>query len=73
MSRQDILNQFGKNLRVERVKNGLSQEKLAEKAGLSCFTHIGKIERGEMNPTLTTIVSIMKALNVSFEDFYKIY
>lgn len=71
MDKKALLKQFGKNLRAERNRNGLSQEKLAEAAELSNFSHIGKIERGEMNPTLTTIVAIIKALDISFEALYK--
>ena len=33
--------------------------------------HIGTIERGETNPTLTTIIAIMETLNIDFEKLYK--
>ena len=67
-----VLIEFGKNLRAERNRAGLSQEGLAEKIGICAGNHIGTIERGETNPTLTTIVSIMKTLNISFEKLYDI-
>jgi transcriptional regulator with XRE-family HTH domain len=72
MNKKDIKKEFGLNLKAERNRNNLSQEKLAELANLSSFTHIGKIERAEMNPTLTTIVSLMRALDVTFEDLFDI-
>ncbi|MDD3437082.1 MAG: helix-turn-helix transcriptional regulator [Candidatus Gastranaerophilales bacterium] len=71
MHEKEIMRKFGNNLRAERARLGLSQEKLAELAGLSCFTHIGKIERGEINAKLTTIVKLLKALNLPFDELLK--
>lgn len=69
---QDILVQFGKKVREERQKQRLSQEQLAEKAGLH-RTYIGMIERAEKNITLENIHKICKALGfnlgVLFKDF----
>ena len=45
MRQEYILNKIGNNLRAERNRLGLSQEELAEKAGLQ-REHISKIERG---------------------------
>ena len=67
MQKNNILKEFGRNLKAERNRAGLSQEKLAEKIGLSFGQVIGTIERGEVNTSLTTIVSIMQALNISFD------
>jgi hypothetical protein len=44
---------------------------LAELAGLSYFTHVGKIERGEINAKLTTIVKLLKALNLPLDALLK--
>ena len=60
---ESILNLFGKNVRELRQKKGLSQEKLAEIAGLH-RTYIGMIERAEKNITLLNIAKIAKALKV---------
>ena len=67
MEKNSILVEFGKNLRAERNRAGYSQDGLAEKIGICAGKHIGTIERGETNPTLTTIVSIMKTLNIEFD------
>ena len=64
---QDILVQFGKKVKEERLKQRLSQEQLAEKAGLH-RTYIGMIERAEKNITLLNMHKIAKALNVSLCD-----
>ncbi len=67
---QDILVQFGNKVRKERHKQRLSQEQLAEKAGLH-RTYIGMIERAEKNITLENIHKICKALNFNLGAFFK--
>jgi len=54
---------FGNNMRLIRKEKGLSQEALADIAGLH-RTYIGAIERGEQNISLDNINKIAKALNV---------
>ena len=61
-----ILIKFGQKVRAERQKQGLSQEELAEKAGVH-RTYIGMIERGEKNITLLNIEKIAKALNIPLD------
>lgn len=62
--------EFGNNLRAERVRKGLSLEELGRIANLNP-SHIGKIERAEMAPTLHTILSLLEALNIDFETLVK--
>ncbi len=64
---ENILIKFGKRVREERVKQNLSQEELAEKAGVH-RTYIGMIERAEKNITLENIERISRALNLSPKD-----
>lgn len=59
--------EFGRNLRITRQIKGYSLEKLAMLANLNP-THIGKIERAEMAPTLLTILSLLDALNADFNS-----
>ncbi|UYN90432.1 MAG: helix-turn-helix transcriptional regulator [Anaerolineales bacterium] len=63
MSRPTVLVTFGAAVRKNRLKRGLSQEQLAEIAGLH-RTYIGMIERGEKNITLKNIWKIAYALNL---------
>ena len=56
-----ILIQFGKKVREERMKKGISQERLGELAKVH-RTYIGMIERAEKNITLTNMEKIAKAL-----------
>ncbi len=68
MEKREILKEFGRNLKAERNRVGLSQEQLAEKVGLSYGQVVGMIERGETNTSLTVIVSILKVLGLKFEQ-----
>lgn len=62
-----ILEKFGERVREERLKRKLSQESLAEKAGVH-RTYIGMIERAEKNITLVNIEKISKALEIPLND-----
>ena len=72
MDKDKILTEFGKNLRAERNRAGYSQDGLADAIGICAGKHIGTIERGETNPTLTTIIAIMKVLKIDFAKLYNI-
>lgn len=61
---------FGQNVRHIRMARGLSQEELADKAGLH-RTYIGSIERGERNVSLNNIVVIAQALHTSLTELFR--
>lgn len=69
ISKHKILNIFGENVRKYRNKLEISQEELADRAGLH-RTYIGMIER-EKNITLINIEKIANALEVKIEDLLK--
>ena len=60
----DVQKRFGKKLREVRQQKGISQEKLAELAGLH-RTYVSSVERGERNISLVNIEKLASALNVS--------
>ena len=72
MNKKEILKEFGRNLKAERNRAGLSQEQLAEKIGVSYGQVIGTIERGEINTSLTVIISLLKTLNLSFDKLFDV-
>lgn len=59
-----VMEKFGQKVRDERLKQNLSQEELAAKAGVH-RTYIGMIERAEKNITLLNIEKISKALGIN--------
>ena len=65
----NLSKKFGKKIKIERIKKDLSQEQLAELAGLH-RTNIGFIERGETSPTLDTVEKLANALNI---QAYKLF
>ena len=70
MNKEPILLKFGKNVQEKRKSMKLSQEQLAELAGVH-RTYIGMIERAEKNITLCNIERIAKALNVDICSLLK--
>ncbi|HEY1718339.1 MAG TPA: helix-turn-helix transcriptional regulator [Verrucomicrobiae bacterium] len=65
--RNKISKILGETIRSERIKAGLSQEQLAEKANVA-RNYIGNIERAEYKVTVETLARIAKALKVKVRD-----
>jgi len=65
--KKEILIKFGKRVREERIKLGLSQEKLASHAKVH-RTYIGMIERAEKNITLKNMDKIARALKIKLSN-----
>lgn len=63
----DVRLRLGRAVRGERQRRGLSQEELAELAGLD-RTYISGLERGTRNPALTTQHKVADALGVPLAD-----
>jgi transcriptional regulator with XRE-family HTH domain len=64
------MEQFGANVRVRREQLGISQEQLAERAGVH-RTYVGSVERGERNLSLLNILRIAAALECGAADLLK--
>ena len=58
---------FGEKVREKRAILRLSQEELAERAGVH-RTYIGMIERAEKNITLENVEKLAKALKTSIPE-----
>jgi transcriptional regulator with XRE-family HTH domain len=61
---------LAKNLRHFRTSTGLSQEELADRAGLH-RTYISSVERAERNISLENIFLLAEALDVEPGDLLK--
>jgi transcriptional regulator with XRE-family HTH domain len=64
MPAASISKQLGQVIRARRLKLDLSQETLAEKAGVHP-TYLGMVERGIRNPTLDVCVRLATALKIT--------
>jgi transcriptional regulator with XRE-family HTH domain len=62
-----VAERFGRNLRRVRRREGLSQETLAERAGLH-RTSIGLLERGERVCGIDTLVRLAGSMSVPSEE-----
>ncbi len=62
-----ILIAFGKHLHGLRTQRKLSLESLAFDADME-ISQIHRIEKGIINPTLSTLNAIAKALNIPLKD-----
>ena len=69
MKNKEAQKELGPHLRVIRKKKGLTQEELADRCGLH-WTYIGGLERGERNPTLSTMQKIANGLAVNLYEFF---
>ncbi len=60
---------LGVKVRMLRKAQGLSQEKLGEKAGFD-YRYIGFIEQARVNPTIKTLEKVAHALKLTVPDLF---
>jgi transcriptional regulator with XRE-family HTH domain len=60
---------LGRRIRSLRRSRDLSQEGLAEKAGIS-YKHLGEIERGKANVTIDIVERIAAALDMEMVELF---
>jgi len=65
----DVLERFGTAVKFSREELGLTQEDLAEKAGIH-RTYLSDIERGTRNLSLINIEKLAAALTMSMSDIF---
>jgi len=65
----ELKSKVGQKIRNIRKKIEITQEKLAEKAGIS-VDFLSLIERGRNAPSLESLEKIAKALGVSVKEFF---
>lgn len=63
-SRNPVLLALGASIRKHRGLCGLTQEQLAERAGLD-RSYLGQVERGENSVALMPLVNVARALNTT--------
>ncbi|MBR1943221.1 helix-turn-helix transcriptional regulator [bacterium] len=69
MDENEVYINIGKQIKFLREKCHLTQEKLAEKAGIS-LDYLGKIEVNINKPGLKTLIKISNALNTHIKNLF---
>jgi transcriptional regulator with XRE-family HTH domain len=65
-----LIQTFARNLHAARLRASLTQEQLAELAGLH-RTYVGSVERGERNVSLQNIERLASALGVEATELLR--
>lgn len=65
----EFIKAFGINLKKLRTENKVSQEELANSSDIP-ISQIGRIERGEINTTISTAYAISKALEIDIKELF---
>jgi len=60
---------LGRRIRGLRKSSNLTQEQLGERSRVS-YKHLGAIERGEENPSLSVLQKIAKGLGVEISELF---
>ena len=70
MEEKEIYINIGKKIKFYRENRHLTQEKLAEKSGIS-LDYLGKIEVNINKPGLKTLIKISNALNIPIKNLFE--
>jgi transcriptional regulator with XRE-family HTH domain len=62
-----LVKAIGERIREQRQRLKMSQEELANEAEVP-LSQIGRIERGENNPTISTLYVLAKALGIDLKS-----
>lgn len=68
MKKDDRLVKLGAGIRLERLRRKMSQEDLAEKAGIPQYQQISRFERADVDMRVSKLLSILEALDCKLED-----
>ncbi len=70
MEEKNRLRNLGINIKSERLRRNISQEKLAELTNIS-RNSISLIETGKINPTILKVIDIARVLNVDLNTLIR--
>ncbi|MDO8185966.1 helix-turn-helix transcriptional regulator [Conexibacter sp. JD483] len=70
MPRQGPVERLATNVRTTRAERGLTQEHVANAAGLS-LSDVGRIERGERDPGIRVLAKLARGLGVTVEKLVR--
>jgi transcriptional regulator with XRE-family HTH domain len=66
---KSTLENFGAKIKQLRLKKGLTLEQLAFEADIE-LSQVHRVEKGKINPTLTTLIAIAKGLGVRLSEIF---
>lgn len=65
----ELIKSVGNKIRLRRLELNLSQETLSYDANIP-RNQIGRIERGEISTSISTLYKISKALNINIKELF---
>jgi transcriptional regulator with XRE-family HTH domain len=68
-AKDPFLSGFGNHLRALRIRAGLSQEELADRAGIH-VTYLSGVERGLRNPSIRNVRRLAQAMEVPTKELF---
>jgi len=71
MNKEEFIIKLGQKIKAEREKQGFSQQKLAEKSGMSLH-YLGCVERATQNATIAKLFDISNALGINISELLKL-
>lgn len=72
LAAKQLARRVGLRVRALREARNVSQEQLGDLAALH-RTFIGRVERGETNITVLSLMRICEALDVSLKEFFRVF
>lgn len=63
---------LGRAIRETRARRGLSQMDLGDLADMH-RNYVGALERGEINPTIATILDVADALDITLPELFTLW
>ena len=69
MEKDKILAVVADNIRLERLRKKITQEKLAELSGIT-QKYLNLIEKGKVNPTILVVINLCRTLGIDLNTIY---
>ena len=66
---KEAIKLFGSSVRQKRLEKGLSQEELSYQCHIDT-RQVGRIERGEINTTISTVFALARALEIEVAHLF---
>lgn len=68
--KDDIKYKLGRNIKIERIRKDITQERFAELIDMS-VSYVSKVEQGLTSPTAIALFKMSYVLKTPMEEFFK--